>query len=224
MSGDVFLASTFQYLTLLLFFCTHTCFPALIKQLYTHAYNCVNLHWLLYTALALLKGTLVNCSGFCFCLHIHPTFPPSPAAPKHLPSLGCVALPRLSHQAPLNLTCFSHFLHQKERERERETETHSGVGRLCPREVKLKQLHWTDTRPCTKQQEPVLTHPPTAPLLSAPAAVVTGRCLVRSSPARTSPVRRGGWQQVFGASHPPHGAMQRRPVLPGSPAAANRAF
>lgn len=137
---------------------------------------------------SLAQGHLGELFGLLFlCLHIHPTFPPNPAAPKHRPSLGCVALPRLSHQAPLNLTCFSHFLHQ--RESERETETHSGVGRLCPREVKLKQLHWTDTRPCTKQQEPVLTHPPTAPLLSAPAAVVTGRCLVRSSNISSAPRR-----------------------------------
>lgn len=178
--------------TLVVFLHTHLFFSALIKQLYTHAYYCVNLHWLLYTALALLKGTLVNCSGFYFSafIFIQPSPPPpSPAAPKHRPSLGCVALPRLSHQAPLNLTCFSHFLHQRERARERETETHSGVGRLCPREVKLKELHWTDTRPCTKQQEPVLTHPPTAPLLSAPAAVVTGRCLVRSSNISSAPRR-----------------------------------
>ena len=27
-------------------------------------------------------------------------------------------LPRLSHQAPTNLTCFSHFLHRRERERD----------------------------------------------------------------------------------------------------------
>lgn len=81
---------------------------------------------------SLAQGHLGELFGLLFlCLHIHPTFPPSPAAPKHRPSLGCVALPRLSHQAPLNLTCFSHFLHQRERESARERRRHTAVSGGC---------------------------------------------------------------------------------------------
>lgn len=80
MSGDMLLGVHISVLnTLVVFLHTHLFFSALIKQLYTHAYYCVNLHWLLYTALALLKGTLVNCSGFYFSAFIF--IQPSPPAP-----------------------------------------------------------------------------------------------------------------------------------------------
>lgn len=222
MSGDMLLGVHISVLnTLVVFLHTHLFFSALIKQLYT---LCKPALASLYSP-SLAQGHLGELFRLLFlCLHIHPTFPPSPAAPKHRPSLGCVALPRLSHQAPLNLTCFSHFLHQRERERarERERRRHTAVSGGC--------VHWKlSSNSCTgltpgrapSSRSPFWhIHPPppfSPPLLrSLPAAVWFA--------ARTSPVRRGGWQQVFGASHPPHGAMQRRPVLPGSPAAANRAF
>lgn len=95
---------------------------------------------------ALLKGTLVG--FFIFILFL--SSPPAP--PKHLPCLGCVALPRLSHQAPRNLTCFSHFLQQRERERETEAaRSVEGGGRqpeVCAREVKINSSG-LKARPCS---------------------------------------------------------------------------
>lgn len=66
---------------------------------------------------ALLKGTSVGqCEVFHFSGNIL-TQRTLLSSPLLLPGLCCVALPRLSHQAPTNLTCFSHFLHQRDGDR-----------------------------------------------------------------------------------------------------------